>query len=177
MSVSRLCRAYWSNVCAFIPVIVFLAYGRFGFGEAAGRWETAYLVGGFLGLGHLFWLRKHRPGHWIALGVDLYLLIGALLAVLSTSALQAWGQSLGAAPVLACTLVVGLGANGWLSLGLSGHALDSAPRQCSPMLLMTNSLAVIVALFFRHSLLIGGVLPILALVLMRSQMLKRQAAQ
>ncbi|WOL28630.1 hypothetical protein [Pseudomonas fragi] len=102
MSISKLGRAYLSNASAFIPVIVFLLYGRFGPGEAGVRWDTAYVLSGILSIAHLFWLFNYRPGHWIAMGVDLYLMIGALLASVSTAALQVWGQELGAAHVLAC---------------------------------------------------------------------------
>ena len=178
MSVSKLARAYWSNASAFIPVIVFLMWGRFGPGDAGVRWDTAYVVSGILSIGHIFWLFKNRPGHWIALGVDLYLLIGALLAAVSAPTLQVWGQELGAAPVLACVLVIGMGATQLSPLGFIGetssdHALV---RKLSVMLLIAAAIAVAVSLAFRHNTLLGGVLPIVALVLVRSQLLKRVVA-
>ena len=175
MSVSKLARAYWSNASAFIPVIVFLMWGRFGPGDAGVRWDTAYVVSGILSIGHIFWLFKNRPGHWIALGVDLYLLIGALLAAVSAPTLQVWGQELGAAPVLACVLVIGVGAT-WLSpLGFVGEASNDKAlvRRLSVMLLITAAIAVAVARVLRHNTLLGGVLPIIALVLVRSQLQKR----
>lgn len=178
MSISKLGRAYLSNASAFIPVIVFLLYGRFGPGEAGVRWDTAYVVSGILSIAHMPWLLKNRPGHWIAVAVDLYLMIGALLASVSTAALQVWGQELGAAPVLTCVLVIGVAAT-WLSpLGFIGetssdHALL---RKLSVRLLIAAAIAVSVSLAFRHNPLLGGVLPIVALVLARSQLLKRVVA-
>ncbi|MHC8372750.1 permease [Pseudomonas sp. MDT1-85] len=177
MSVSKLARAYLSNASAFIPVIVFLMWGRFGPGDAGVRWDTAYVVSGILSIGHMFWLFKSRPGHWIALGVDLYLLIGALLAAVSAAALQVWGQELGAAPVLACVLVIGVGATWFSPLGFVGEASNDQAlvRRLSVMLLIAAAIAVAVSLVLRHNTLLGGVLPIIALVLVRSQLQKRVA--
>lgn len=178
MSISKLGRAYLSNASAFIPVIVFLLYGRFGPGEAGVRWETAYLLSGILSIAHLFWLLNYRPGHWIAMGVDLYLMIGALLASVSTAALQVWGQELGAAPVLACVFVIGMGATRLSPLGFIGETSSDQAlvRKLSVMLLIGAAIAVAVSLIFRHNTLLGGVLPVVALVLVRSQLLKRMAA-
>ena len=178
MSVSQLGRAYLSNASAFIPVIVFLLYGRFGPGEAGVRWETAYVLSGILSIAHLFWLFNYRPGHWIAMGVDLYLMIGALLATVSTAALQVWGQELGAAPVLACVLVIGMGATRFSPLGFIGETSNDQAlvRKLSVMLLIGAAIAVAVSLIFRHNTLLGGVLPVVALVLVRSQLLKRMSA-
>ena len=178
MSISKLGRAYLSNASAFIPVIVFLLYGRFGPGEAGVRWETAYVVSGILSIAHLFWLFNYRPGHWIAMGVDLYLMIGALLATVSTAALQVWGQELGAAPVLACVLVIGMAATRFSPLGFIGETSSNQAlvRKLSVMLLIGAAIAVAVSLIFRHNTLLGGVLPVVALVLVRSQLLKRVVA-
>lgn len=178
MSVSQLGRAYLSNASAFIPVIVFLLYGRFGPGEAGVRWETAYVVSGVISIAHMFWLFKYRPGHWIALSVDLYLMIGALLASVSTAALQVWGQELGAAPVLACVFVIGIAATRLSPLGFIGETSSDQGlvRKLSVMLLVGAAIAVGVSLTFRHNTLLGGVLPIVALVLVRSQLLKRMVA-
>ncbi|MEO8488648.1 permease [Pseudomonas sp.] len=177
MSVSKITRAYLSNASAFIPVIVFLMWGRFGPGEPGVRWDTAYVVSGILSIGHIFWLLKRRPGHWIALGVDLYLLIGALLAALSGAALQVWGQELGAAPVLACVLVIGVGATWFSPLGFIGEASNDQAlvRRLSVWLLIAAAIAVTVSLILRHNILLGGVLPVIALVLARSQLQKRVA--
>ena len=178
MSISKLGRAYLSNASAFIPVIVFLLYGRFGPGEAGVRWDTAYVLSGILSIAHLFWLFNYRPGHWIAMGVDLYLMIGALLATVSTAALQVWGQELGAAPVLACVLVIGMGATRFSPLGFIGETSSDQAlvRKLSVMLLIGAAIAVAVSLIFRHNTLLGGVLPVVALVLVRSQLLKRMTA-
>ena len=178
MSISKLGRAYLSNASAFIPVIVFLLYGRFGPGEAGVRWETAYLLSGILSIAHMGWLFNYRPGHWIALAVDLYLMIGALLASVSTAALHVWGLEVGAQAVLACVVVIGMGATQLSPLGFIGetssdHALV---RKLSVMLLIAAAIAVAVSLAFRHNTLLGGVLPIVALVLVRSQLLKRVVA-
>ncbi len=178
MSISKLGRAYLSNASAFIPVIVFLLYGRFGPGEAGVRWDTAYVLSGILSIAHLFWLFNYRPGHWIAMGVDLYLMIGALLASVSTAAVQVWGQELGAAPVLACVLVIGMAATRFSPLGFIGETSSNQAlvRKLSVMLLIGAAIAVAVSLIFRHNTLLGGVLPVVALVLVRSQLLKRMAA-
>ena len=177
MSVSKLSRAYLFNAAAFIPVILFLLYGRFGPGAAGVRWETAYVIGGILAIPHMIWLINSRAGHWIALGVDLYLLVGALLAALSESAVQVWGQDLGAAPVLASVFVVGIAATLFSPLGFIGEISNNRARirQLSLMLLITAAIAVAVSLAFRHSPLLGGVLPIVALVLVRGQLGKRLA--
>lgn len=177
MSIRKLGRAYLSNASAFIPVIVFLLYGRFGPGEAGVRWETAYVLSGILSIAHLFWLFNYRPGHWIAMGVDLYLMIGALLASVSTAALHVWGQELGAAPVLACVFVIGMGATRFSPLGFIGETSSDQAliRKLSVMLLIGAAIAVAVSLIFRHNTLLGGVLPVVALVLVRSQLLKRMA--
>lgn len=178
MSVSQLGRAYVSNACAFIPIIVFLLYGRFGPGDASVRWDTAYVVSGVLAIAHIFWVFKYRPGHWIAMAVDLYLMIGALLALVSSAALQVWGQELGAAPVLACVFVIGLGATWFSPLGFIGETSNDQAlvRKLSVMLLIAAAVAVAVSLVLRHNTLLGGVLPIVALVLVRSQLLKRMVA-
>jgi hypothetical protein len=177
MSVSKLSRAYLFNAAAFIPVILFLLYGRFGPGEPGVRWETAYVIGGILAVPHMIWLITSRAGHWIALGVDLYLLVGALLAAASAGAVQVWGQDLGAAPVLASVFVVGIAATLFSPLGFIGETSNNRARirQLSMMLLITAAAAVAVSLTFRHNPLLGGVLPIVALVLIRGQLARRLA--
>ena len=112
------------------------------------------------------------------MGVDLYLMIGALLASVSTAALQVWGQELGAAPVLACVFVIGMGATRLSPLGFIGETSSDQAlvRKLSVMLLIGAAIAVAVSLIFRHNTLLGGVLPVVALVLVRSQLLKRMAA-
>ena len=112
------------------------------------------------------------------MGVDLYLMIGALLASVSTAALQVWGQELGAAPVLACVLVIGMGATRLSPLGFIGETSSDQAlvRKLSVMLLIGAAIAVAVSLIFRHNTLLGGVLPVVALVLVRSQLLKRMVA-
>ncbi|POZ62795.1 hypothetical protein, partial [Chromobacterium alticapitis] len=101
MSLASWIRSYLVHAAAFAPAVVFLMWGRFAPGDAGLRWQDAYLAGGALALPHMIWLIKRRPGSWIARGVDLYLAIGALLALVSAQAVDLWGRGYGAAPALA----------------------------------------------------------------------------
>lgn len=80
--------------------------------------------------------------------------------------------------MLACVLVIGMGATRLSPLGFIGETSSDQAlvRKLSVMLLIGAAIAVAVSLIFRHNTLLGGVLPVVALVLVRSQLLKRMAA-
>jgi hypothetical protein len=170
--------AYLAHASRFLPAIVFLFYGRFGPGAVDVRWNDAFLLGGVLALVHAVWLIKGEEPHSIALGVDLFLVIGALLALCSPQASRAWGEQLGPAAVLICVLVVGVLNTVCSTRGfIDRRAHDpQRTRSLSMTLIGVTVAALAVAVVMRHSPLWGGVLPLAALVFARGR-LQRQAVR
>lgn len=177
MSITTLGRSYLAHAAAFAPAICFLMWGRFGPGAAGIRWQDAYLAGGALALPHMIWLLKRRAGSWIALGIDLYLAIGALLALASADAVDLWGRGFGAAPALASVFAIGLAATLFSSQGFIGepHPDRERVRRVSAQLLLAAGIAVAVALWLRHSPMLGGVAPMLAVLLIRGRLARQLA--
>lgn len=175
MSIHPLCRSYLSHAAVFIPAICFLMVGRFGPGAESIRWHAAWLLGGALAVPHMGWLLKRRAGNWIAPGIDLYLVTGALLATVSTDAMEQWGRGYGAAPALASVFAIGLAATIFSSRGFIGeqHPDPARVRHMSAQLLIAAGIAI--ALWLRHSPLLGGVVPVLAVLLIRSRLARQLA--
>jgi hypothetical protein len=171
-------KAYLSNVALFVPAIAFLLYARLAGGGADARWHTAYLVGGGLAVVHVMWLMSRETKHAIALGVDLYLIIGAALALASPTASTAWGVDGGAASLIACVLVVsiaGLLLAPRQLCGATGVDEGRARAMCATMVAVTIA-ALAIAVPLRHDPLLGGVLPIVALVIARASVERRVLA-
>lgn len=177
MPIRQLSRSYLIHAAAFAPAIAFLLWGRFGSGDAGARWSAAYLAGGLLALPHAAWLLKRRAGSWIALGVDLYLAIGGLLALASAQAVDLWGRGYGAAPALASVFAIGLAATLLSPLGFIGepHPDPEQVRRMSAWLLLASGLAAGVALWLRANPLLGGVAPVLAVLLIRGRLAQQLA--
>lgn len=177
MPLTQWVRSYLSHAAAFAPAVVFLIWGRFAPGDAGLRWQDAYLAGGALALPHMAWLLKRRAGSWIALGIDLYLAIGALLALVSAQAVDLWGRGYGAAPALASVFAIGLAATLFSPLGFIGeaHPEPERVRRVSALLLLAAGVAIAIALWLRHSPLLGGVLPVLAVLLIRGRLARQLA--
>jgi peptidoglycan/LPS O-acetylase OafA/YrhL len=167
---------YLLHASNFLPAIVFLFYGRLGPGQPHERWTQAFLIGGVLAVLHGAWLLRRQERNSIALGVDLYLLIGGLLALASATASRLWGEELGPAAVLVCVLVVGILQTAWNSGGFID--CDEADRQrirsLSIVMIAVTLVALAVSILMRHSPVWGGVVPLFALVLVRGR-LRRQA--
>jgi hypothetical protein len=171
-------KAYLSNVALFAPAIAFLLYARLAPGSAQVRWHIAYLLGGVLAVVHGIWLMSRETKHGIALGVDLYLMIGAALALASPAASAAWGEGGGAASLLACVLAVGIAGLLFAPRQLCGAAgVDEtrARAMCATMVAVTIA-ALAVAVPLRHEPLLGGVLPIVGLMLARAGVERRVLA-
>ncbi|MBU9426029.1 permease [Burkholderia gladioli] len=169
---------YLMHASNFLPAIVFLFYGRFGPGTADLRWTTAFVIGGALAVFHGAWLLRRAQRNSIAIGVDLYLLIGGALALASPRGSELWGEQLGPAAMLVCVLVVGIVHTAWSA----GGFVDIAPadrarvRSLSLVMLAVTVTALAVSVAMRHSPLWGGVVPLVALVVVRGR-LRRQLAQ
>lgn len=163
---------YLKHAANFIPVIVFLFYGRFGPGDSAVRWTHAFLIGAALAIAHGIWLMQRTERHSIALGVDLYLLIGGLLALVSSEASEAWGEQLGPAAVLVCVLVVGVLNTMCAPSGFIDRigAQPERTRMLSIVMVVVTAAALAVSIAMRHSPLWGGVVPIFALVVVRGRL-------
>ncbi|PMS38418.1 hypothetical protein B0G57_10222 [Trinickia symbiotica] len=175
MNPSNWTRAYLRNAAMFLPAIVFLLYARLGPGEGGARWDTAYVIGGALAIGHAIWLLRGQVKHGIALGVDLYLVVGGVLSLISSDASRTWGEELGAASVLICVLVVGIAGMIVAPQQFFGDVqVDPAKARtmCMVMIVITAA-ALALAVLMRHSAVIGGVLPIVALVIARGMLKKR----
>jgi len=165
---------YTSNAARFIPAIVFLLYARLGPGTADARWGTAYEIGGALAVLHAARLVHGNQRSAIALGVDLYLIIGGALALAWPSLNRGWGTQLGAAAVLGCVLVVQLAVRsaGWLDAELAPDPARTLARQ----MVVATVIATGVAVALRDRPLLGGALPVLGLVVTQSA-LRTRAAQ
>jgi hypothetical protein len=167
--------AYLSNAAMFVPAIAFLLYVRLGPGELDARWGTAYELGGGLAVLHALWLVRTRRRFAIPLGVDLYLIVGGALALWSTNANSVWGAQLGAASVLGCVLVTSA-----VGLMISRHGFidpeglePARARGVAVAMLAATAVALGVAVIARHDPLLGGVLPILGLVVVQGVLRKR----
>ncbi|KKB64961.1 permease [Robbsia andropogonis] len=167
---------YLSHLSNFLPAIVFLFYGRLGPGEPDERWTHAFLIGGVLAVLHGLWLLRRHKGNSIALGVDLYLVIGGVLAFTSAAASRLWGEELGPAAVLVCVLVVGILQTVWNNGGFIDCAAADRERTrfLSMVMIAVTLVALAVSILMRHSPILGGVVPLFALVLVRGR-LRRQA--
>ncbi|EMN1931961.1 permease [Burkholderia ambifaria] len=168
---------YLLHASNFLPAIVFLFYGRLGPGQPGERWTHAFLIGGVLALVHGAWLMRRAQRNSIALGVDLFLVIGAVLAIVSPAGSRLWGEELGPAAMLVCVLVVGIVHTAWSAGGfVDGTAADQARvRSLSFVMLAVTAVALAVSITMRHSPLWGGVVPLIALVIVRGR-LRRQLA-
>jgi uncharacterized membrane protein YfcA len=178
MKSNNVLSAYLAHAAKFLPAIIFLCYGRFGPGTPDLRWNEAFLIGAVLGAVHGVWLLSRPERHSIALGVDLYLVVGGLLALASPQASRAWGEELGPAAVLVCVLVVGV-LNTLCSPGgfIDRKGIDRERTLSLSMTMIGVTVAALaVSVLMRHSPLWGGVLPLAALVFVRSR-LQRQAAR
>ncbi|WP_244110080.1 permease [Burkholderia arboris] len=111
----------------FLSAIVFLLYGRLGPEQPDVRWTHAFLIGGVPALVHAAWLIRRADRNSIAIGVDLFLVIGAVLAPGSPTGSRLWGEELGPAAMLACVLVVGIVHTAWSDGGfVDGTFVDRA---------------------------------------------------
>lgn len=128
MNIRLLCRVLLNHASAFIPVIVFLLYGRFGVDNTATRWEIAYLIGGALSLPHMIWLLYQQQHRWISLGIDVYIAIGALLTSFSEHALEIWGQQLGTVAAVGSVFVTGIVATICPRKGLLARSILTGTR-------------------------------------------------
>jgi hypothetical protein len=178
MQPSNWAKAYLSNAAMFLPAIVFLLYARLGPGSGGERWDTAYVVGGIFAVLHAIWLLRGEARHGIALGVDLYLVVGGILAMVSPDASRTWGEELGAASVLICVLVVGIiGMVAAPQQFFGDTNIEPArARKLGALMLALTAVALAVAVLMRHNPIVGGVLPIVLLVIARGTIKKRMLA-
>ncbi|KVQ96053.1 permease [Burkholderia ubonensis] len=169
---------YLLHASNFMPAIVFLFYGRLGPEQPDLRWTHAFLIGGVLALAHGAWLMQRAERNSIAIGVDLFLVIGAVLALVSPTGSRLWGEALGPVAMLVCVLVVGIVHTAWSARGfVDSTSVDpERTRTLSLVLLVVTAIALAVSVAMRHSPLWGGVVPLIALVVVRGH-LRRQLAQ
>ncbi|KVE25766.1 permease [Burkholderia singularis] len=169
---------YLLHASNFLPAIVFLFYGRLGPGQPDERWTHAFLIGGVLALAHGAWLLRRAERNSIAIGVDLFLVIGALLALVSPAGSRLWGEELGPAAMLVCVLAVGVALTAWSAGGFVDGACaeHQRVRALSFVMIVATVVALGVSIAMRHSPLWGGVVPLIALVVVRGR-LRRQLAQ
>jgi hypothetical protein len=169
MTSPRWITAYLSHAVMFVPAIAFLLYVRLGPGTLDARWATAYELGGGLAVVHALWLVRTRQRLAIPLGVDLYLLIGGGLALATSDANRVWGAQLGAASLLACVFVVSAIGLACTPTGFVDAAgLEPArARAMARAMLAATVVALVIAAIARHHLVLGGVVPILGLVVVQ----------
>jgi len=160
-------KSYLAHASLFAPAIVFLLYARLAPGDEGARWNAAYVIGGGLALIHGIWLLAKHRDHAIALGVDLYLLIGGVLALVVPEAIELWGAKLGAAAALGCVFAVTL-VGFALSPPRSVHE-----RKFALLMVGTTAIAAVFALVAHDVPFVGNVLPVLGLVYAQGALRKR----
>ncbi|WP_394843534.1 hypothetical protein LZC95_41610 [Pendulispora brunnea] len=161
-------KSYFTHASFFAPAIVFLLYARLAAGDEG--WDTAYMFGGGLALVHGIWLLSKHRDHAIAMGVDLYLLIGGILALVYPQAILLWGAKLGAAAALGCVLAVSLAAAA-ISPPRSVHE-----RKLAMLMVGATAAAAVFALLAHDIPFVGNVLPVIGLVLVQGALRKRVSA-
>lgn len=162
--------AYLRNAVLFVPAIGFMLVMRALPGDGDAHWRLAALAGALLALPHTAWLLRRRPLHGTALGLNAYLIVSAALPFVSADANRAWGETLGSAAMLVCVLAthaIGLAVAPEAFSGAADPALAQA--LCKKMVAY-GGVALAVAFPHRHDPLFGGVLPVVALILLHKRL-------
>jgi hypothetical protein len=168
---------YLRNAMLFLPAIGFILYWRIVPGDGDAPWYHAALIGALLALPHSVWLLRQRPLHGTGMGLNLYLVICAVLPLVSSEASLYWGKDLGSAAMILCVLTIHV-----LGLAFAPEQFSGKPDQvlslefCKKMVVY-SVIALAISIPYRHNPFYGGVLPIVALALLRKRLKLRVLAR
>ena len=161
----------------FVPLILFITFVRStGANQDGPQWVTSFIFGGAAALFTLVTLqRKKFLFNRITLGVNLYLISGALAALTHFSLVMGLYWRFNPAPMFAWVIAVGLATTFFSPHGFVG-AVDDDPkkiRQHSMFLLIAAVIAFLVSLFFRGKIVYSDILPFIGLFIVNDRLLSR----
>lgn len=172
-------RRVLASLLQFFPLTLFLRIAFLHGQPQADDWLHAFLAGGVAAILQflvLLLLRRGRPLNRMMLGINAYLIVGALAVLGNQPALLALLNDLRESGIFLCLLAVGV-ITTWRSrtgfLGEDHAGPRSRMQVCSFWLLVLTCIATAASFYFRGQLLFSAVLPMIALVLMSKFLKKR----
>jgi hypothetical protein len=168
---------YLRNAMPFLPAIGFMLYLRLVPGDSDAHWYHAALAGALLALPHSVWLLRQRPLHGTAMGLSGYLVICAVLPLVSSEASLYWGKDLGSAAMILCVLAVHVLGLVFAPEQFSGEPDPTLSLEFCRKMVVYSVIALAISIPYRHNPFYGGVLPIVALALLRKRLERRVLAR
>lgn len=162
--------AYLRNAALFAPAIAFMLFMRALPGGGDAHWRHAALAGALLALPHTAWLLRRRPLHGTALGLNAYLIVSAALPFVSADAARDWGAALGSAAMLGSVLAAHALGLAVAPEAFSGAADPALARARCRKMTVYSGIALAAAFPHRHDPLLGGALPVVALILLHKRL-------
>ncbi|WP_343726878.1 hypothetical protein [Burkholderia seminalis] len=130
-----------------LPANVSLFYGRLRPEQPDLLGTHAFLIGGMLALVHGAWLIRRAKRNSIAIGIDLFFAIDAVLALMSPAGSRLWSEELGLAAPPIRVLVVRIMRTAWSDGGfVDGTFVDRARARSLSLVLLAVTAVTAVAL-------------------------------
>lgn len=162
----------------FIPLILYFTFARAANADSSGlQRETAFVVGGVVSIATLTVLMRNKPYtlNRIMLGVDLFLMSGALAVLFRFEALLDLYRRLDPAPMFAWVLAVGMLTSLLSPCGFVGSPTPDPKRRYldSALLLSAAVVALGISLLFRGKIVYADILPLIGLFIVGDRLQSR----
>jgi len=161
----------------FVPLILFITFVRStGAPDDGLKWTISFLFGGVAAFFTLITLQRNKViFNRITLGVNLFLISGALAALSHLEILMNLYRDFNPAPMFAWVIAVGLVTTFFSPHGFVG-ATGQDPgkiRLKSIFLMIAAVLAFIISFFFRENIVYSDILPFIGLFIVNDRLLPR----
>ena len=165
----------------FVPLILYFTFVRAADADNAGRqWEIAFVVGGVLSAVTLFVLIRRNTYilNRIMLGAHLFLISGAVAAILRFMPLLNIYQRFNPMPMFVWIVAVGIATSLFSPHGFVGYPVPHRKTiyQNSALLLAAASLALGIAWLFMGKLFYADILPFMGLFIAHDRLQSRTAS-
>ena len=162
----------------FVPLILYFTFARAAHADGGGRpWEIAFMFSGILSVVTLSVLMRHQTYilNRVMLGANLFLISGAVAALLRLSPLLDLYWRINPAPLFAWVIAVGIGTSLFSPHGFVGTADPDPTRRHrhSALLLAASLVALGISVFFRGQIVYADILPFIGLFIVHDRLQSR----